>query len=158
MKENIEAENWINDILGASLEGEKYLTFEVLNEYYAISILKVKEIIGMTKITKIPNLPKYIKGVINLRGEIVHVIDIREKFGIEKKEYNKFTVIIILETADGLVGFVVDQVVDVINIKEEKIQKVIEIEGMIGNEYLEGMIKEGDELIVIINVEKLITR
>ncbi|OQY10394.1 MAG: hypothetical protein B6I28_01115 [Fusobacteriia bacterium 4572_132] len=156
MKENIEIGNWINDILGVSTGGEKYLTFQVLDEYYAISILKVKEIIGMSKITKIPNLPNYIKGVINLRGEIVHLIDIREKFGIEKKEYNKFTVIIIVETSNNLVGFIVDKVLDVINIEKDKIQKVIEIEGMIGNEYLKGMIKELDELIVIIDIEKLI--
>jgi len=156
LKENIEIGNWINDILGVSTGGEKYLTFQVLDEYYAISILKVKEIIGMSKITKIPNLPNYIKGVINLRGEIVHLIDIREKFGIEKKEYNKFTVIIIVETSNNLVGFIVDKVLDVINIEKDKIQKVIEIEGMIGNEYLKGMIKELDELIVIIDIEKLI--
>ena len=81
--EEIEA---ISSILGSAVEGSQYLTFGIDEEEYAISILKVKEIIEMKKITKIPNLPEYIKGIINLRGNIIHIIDIREKFGMSIRE------------------------------------------------------------------------
>lgn len=158
MEIKMEGNDSINSILGSSVDGNQYLTFSVGEEEYAISILAVKEIIGLKKITKIPNLPNYVKGVINLRGNIIHVIDIRERFGMSVKAYDKFTVIIIVETSEKILGMVVDQVQDVLNIDKTSIQPPIEFAGVIGDEYIEGMSKVGDKLIVVIDIEKLINK
>lgn len=92
-EEQSEGNEVIKSIMGSSAEGSQYLTFGVDEEEYALSILKVKEIIEMRKITRVPNLPEYIKGIINLRGNIIHIVDVREKFGMEAKEYDKFNTI-----------------------------------------------------------------
>lgn len=148
----------INSILGFSTYGKQYLSFTVEEEEYAFSILKVKEIIGMKKSTKIPNLPSYIKGVINLRGNIIHLIDIRERFHMPLKEYDKTTVVIIIETNEKVIGIIVDQVKDVINIKDEDIQKPLEFSGNIEEEFIEGLSKVNDRLVVILDVEKLLNK
>lgn len=148
----------INFILGFSTYGKQYLSFTVEEEEYAFSILKVKEIIGMKKSTKIPNLPSYIKGVINLRGNIIHLIDIRERFHMPLKEYDKTTVVIIIETNEKVIGIIVDQVKDVINIKDEDIQKPLEFSGNIEEEFIEGLSKVNDRLVVILDVEKLLNK
>jgi len=148
----------INSILGFSTSGKQYLSFTVEEEEYAFSILKVKEIIGMKKSTKVPNLPSYIKGVINLRGNIIHLIDIRERFNMPLKEYDKTTVVIIIETNDKVIGIIVDQVKDVINIKDEDIQKPLEFSGNVEEEFIEGLAKANDRLVVILDVEKLLNK
>lgn len=158
MEIRMETNDSISSILGSAVDGNQYLTFSVGEEEYAISILAVKEIIGLKKITKIPNLPNYVKGVINLRGSIIHVIDIRERFGMSIKDYDKFTVIIIVETTEKTLGMVVDQVQDVVNIDKESIQPPIEFAGVIDDEYIDGMSKVGEKLIVVLDIDKLINR
>ncbi len=155
-EKNYENAELLNNILGVSVEGSQYLTFSIGEEEYALSILKVKEIIGMKKITQIPNLPSYVKGVINLRGNIIHIIDIRERFKMEVKTYDKFTVIIIIETHEKTMGIIVDQVQDVVNIEKNNIQNIIDFEGNIDSEYIDGMAKVGEKLVVVLDVEKLI--
>ena len=155
-EEKLEDNEAISSIMGSSVEGSQYLTFGIDEEEYAISILKVKEIIEMKKITKIPNLPEYIKGIINLRGNIIHVVDIREKFGMEAKEYDKFNVIIIVEAADRVLGIIVDQVKDVLSIDKAEIQPPIDFEGTIDNIYIEGMSKVGDRLVVVVDIDKML--
>ncbi len=158
MEENFEFNESINSILEFSESGQQFLTFTVEEEEYAFSILKVKEIIGLKKITKVPNLPNYIKGVINLRGNIIHLVDIRERFNMPVKEYDKTTVVIIMETGDRVLGIIVDQVTDVISIEEEEIQKPMNFEGGIETEFLQGLTKVNDRLVVILDVDKLISK
>ncbi|NLK62823.1 MAG: purine-binding chemotaxis protein CheW [Fusobacteria bacterium] len=159
MEENLyEMNESINSILGFSAYGKQYLSFTVEDEEYAFSILKIREIIGMKKITKVPNLPPYIKGVINLRGNIIHLIDIRERFNMSLRPYDKTTVVIIIETKDKLIGIIVDQVKDVINIKEEDVQKPLEFSCNIEEEFLEGLSKVNDRLVVILDVDKLLMK
>ena len=146
----------ISSILGSAVEGSQYLTFGIDEEEYAVSILKVKEIIEMKKITKIPNLPEYIKGIINLRGNIIHIIDIREKFGMSVREYDKFNVIIIVEAVEKTLGIIVDQVKDVLSIDKNAIQPPIDFEGSIDNAYVEGMAKVGERLVVMVNIDKML--
>ena len=156
MENKIEETEAISSILGSAVEGSQYLTFGIDEEEYAISILKVKEIIEMKKITKIPNLPEYIKGIINLRGNIIHIIDIREKFGMSIREYDKFNVIIIVEAAEKTLGIIVDQVKDVLSIDKKAIQPPIDFEGTIDNVYVEGMAKVGERLVVIVDIDKML--
>lgn len=156
MENKIEETEAISSILGSAVEGSQYLTFGIDEEEYAISILKVKEIIEMKKITKIPNLPEYIKGIINLRGNIIHIIDIREKFGMNIREYDKFNVIIIVEAAEKTLGIIVDQVKDVLSIDKKGIQPPIDFEGTIDNVYVEGMAKVGERLVVIVDIDKML--
>ncbi len=156
MENKIEETEAISSILGSAVEGSQYLTFGIDEEEYAVSILKVKEIIEMKKITKIPNLPEYIKGIINLRGNIIHIIDIREKFGMSVREYDKFNVIIIVEAVEKTLGIIVDQVKDVLSIDKNAIQPPIDFEGSIDNAYVEGMAKVGERLVVMVNIDKML--
>lgn len=156
MENKLEETEAISSILGSAVEGSQYLTFGIDEEEYAVSILKVKEIIEMKKITKIPNLPEYIKGIINLRGNIIHIIDIREKFGMSVREYDKFNVIIIVEAAEKTLGIIVDQVKDVLSIDKNAIQPPIDFEGSIDNAYVEGMAKVGERLVVMVNIDKML--
>ncbi len=158
MDDNFEINESINSILGFSESGQQFLTFLVDEEEYAFSILKVKEIIGLKKITKVPNLPKYIKGVINLRGNIIHLVDIRERFNMETKPYDKTTVVVIIETNEKIMGIIVDQVSDVITIEDDAIQQPMNFEGNIETEFLEGLTKINDRLVIIINVDQLILK
>lgn len=135
----------------------EYLSFELNQEEYALSILKVKEIIGVKKITPVPNLPKYIKGVINLRGKIINIVDLREKFKIESKEYDKFTVIIIIETDKRTFGILVDSIKDVININMENIQNNFEQTKDIEEKYIHGITNYEDRIICILNIDSLVS-
>ena len=135
----------------------EYLSFELNQEEYALSILKVKEIIGVKEITPVPNLPKYIKGVINLRGKIINIVDLREKFKIESKEYDKFTVIIIIETDKRTFGILVDSVKDVININMENIQNNFEQTKDIEEKYIHGITNYEDRIICILNIDSLVS-
>lgn len=108
--------------------GERYLSFVIDNENYCIDILKVKELLGMTTITPLPKTDNFIKGVINLRGQIIPIIDLRLKFGLEEIPYTKQTGIIIVEVSfsgEGmLMGIIVDRILEVINITEDNISKI----------------------------------
>src|SRR5208337_3320483 len=110
---SIKSAQTISDTIGNS--SEQYVTFLINNETYGIEVLKVKEIVGMTNITSVPNSEKYLKGVINLRGIVVPVIDMRLKFNLQEKEYDSFTVILIIEHKESFVGVIVDSVSDVIS-------------------------------------------
>lgn len=154
-EEQSEGNEVIKSIMGSSAEGNQYLTFGVDEEEYALSILKVKEIIEMRKITRVPNLPEYIKGIINLRGNIIHIVDIREKFGMEEKEYDKYNVIIIVEAVDRIMGIIVDHVKDVLSIEKSEIQPPVDFEGVIEDGYIDGMAKVGDRLVVVVDIDKM---
>lgn len=135
---------------------EQYVTFLINNETYGIEVLKVKEIVGMTTITPVPNSEKYLKGVINLRGIVVPVIDLRLKFNIPEKEYDAFTVILILEHKDSLVGVIVDSVSDVIT-APGMLQEVPNFHVSIQRDVLRGVLNKDDMLIIVLNSDIMLT-
>jgi len=139
----------------------KYLTFCLAGEEYGISILKVKEIIGMMPFTVVPQTPKYIKGVINLRGKVIPVVDLRLKFSIEAAEYTDRTCIIVVEiTATGrtiLMGIVVDSVSEVLNIKAADIEATPSFGTKLNTEYILGMAKAGGSIKILLDIDKILS-
>ena len=142
-----------------SLAG-KYLTFLVSKERYGLEILKVQEIIQMTQITLVPKCPNYIKGVINLRGRIIPVFDLRTKFNIAAKTDAQTTCIIIanLQVGDNkiTIGMVVDSVLDVINFSSEEIEQPPNYGQQLEGKFILGMGKRDEHLNILLNLEKLI--
>ena len=141
-------------------EKNKYLTFILGNETYGLPILKVREIIGMMSITHVPGMPEYVKGVINLRGKIIPVLDLRLKFNFESIEYDDRTCIIIVEiNREGksqLSGLVVDTVWEVLDIDKDNIEPP-PYSGN-DNEFLHGIGKAKDKVIMILNTDKIIIK
>jgi purine-binding chemotaxis protein CheW len=142
---------------GRVVDDEQYVTFFIRNEIYGVPVMKVQEIIGMTKITTMPNTLPFMKGVIDLRGAVVPVIDLRLKFDMEQAEYNNFTVIIIVEVKDRLVGMIVDSVSDVLSIPVKSIQETPSFSAKINTEYMQGIGQKDDTLVIILDVDKILT-
>ena len=136
---------------------EQFVTFIIGNETYGIEVLKVQEIIGMTRINYVPNTLPYMKGVINLRGSVVPVIDMRKKIGMDEIAYNAFTVIIITEVKGKLIGMIVDSVQDVVTIPIQKIQDTIHFTSQIATDYIKGIGQIDNNLVIILDVDRLLT-
>jgi len=139
---------------GASRE---LLTFTLGKEEYGIDILKVQEIRGYDAVTSIANAPEFIKGVINLRGIIVPIMDMRIKFKLGKVDYNETTVVIILNVANRVVGMVVDGVSDVITLKAEQIKPAPEFGASLDTKYLQGLGTVDERMLILVDIEKLMT-
>lgn len=135
----------------------KFLTFAVGNEVYGIEIKYVKEIIGIQQITQIPEVPDYVKGIINLRGKIIPVIDVRLKFKKEPIEYSDRTCIIVIDIQTLSVGFIVDNVAEVLVIPEENIVPPPENRTGFSNRYIKGIGKIGSDVKLILECEKLMS-
>ena len=136
----------------------KYLTFSLGKESYGIEIQYVTEIIGIQSITEVPELPDYVKGIINLRGKIIPVIDVRLRFKKPEIEYNDRTCIVVIDIDDISVGLIVDAVAEVISIKEENIVPPPEANTGFNNKYIKGIGKVGDEVKLLIDCGKLLKR
>jgi len=138
----------------------KYLTFTLCNEEYGISILKIKEIIGMMPITTVPQTPDYIKGVINLRGKVIPVVGLRRRFGMEAIDYTERTCIIVVETEgqDRVlpIGIIVDSVSEVINIKGEDIEETPTFGANLKTEYILGMAKMEGGVKILLDIDKVL--
>ncbi len=141
--------------------GSRYLNFTLAGESYCMEILKVKEIMGMTSITPIPQTPPFIRGVINLRGQIIPIVDLRLKFGLEFTEYHKRTTIIVVEVdMEGdlmLMGLVVDAIQEVIAIPEEKINPLPYINSKVRAEYIRGVADTPEGMKIILDVVKILS-
>jgi purine-binding chemotaxis protein CheW len=139
----------------------KYLTFTLANEDYGIGILKIKEIIGMMPITSVPQTPSFVKGVINLRGKVIPVVDLRLKFGIAAIDYTERTCIIVVEITgqSGAVkiGIVVDAVSEVLNIKAEDIENTPAFGTRVNTDYILGMAKIGSSVKILLDIDKVLT-
>ncbi len=133
----------------------EYLTFVLGTEEYGIEILKVQEIRGYDAVTKIANTPDFIKGVINLRGTIVPIVDLRVRFNLGKIEYNEFTVVIILNLNGRIVGIVVDGVSDVITLQASQVRAVPDLVSTIDTKYLVGLGTVDDRMLILVNIESL---
>ncbi|HPG37947.1 MAG TPA: chemotaxis protein CheW [bacterium] len=141
-----------------NLEHEgKYLTFVIANEEYGLQINRVKEINGLMPITRVPRTPKHILGVINLRGKIVSVMDMRVKFGMEQIAATQETCIIVVQTKYGEKGILVDKVSEVINIQAEEIEPVPEFGVSINTDYILGIGKTATNVIILLDIDKVLS-
>ncbi len=151
--------NGSNALQGAGDEegsyAQEYLTFTLGPEEYAIDILKVQEIRGYDTVTKIANSPEFIKGVINLRGTIVPIVDLRIKFHVGEVTYTPFTVVIILNIGERILGIVVDSVSDVIMLRNDQIRPAPEFSSTLGTKYILGLGTLDDRMLIVIDIEKL---
>jgi purine-binding chemotaxis protein CheW len=141
--------------LAGEPSGQEFLVFTLGDEEYGIDILKVQEIRGYDTVTKIANTPNFIKGVVNLRGRIVPIVDLRIKFNLENKEYDEFTVVIILNLRGRVVGIVVDGVSDVLDLPSEYIREVPELVSNIDTQYILGLVSVEELMLILIDIEKL---
>jgi purine-binding chemotaxis protein CheW len=139
-------------------EAEQYLTFRLDGLDYGIPINQVQEIRGWTKVTPLPNSPRYIRGVLNLRGTIVPIIDLRLRFNLEEVPYDACTVIVVVNLGGRLAGVVVDAVSDVITLAPEQRRTPPEFEGHANRQFVQGLTQVDDKLLVLIDVEKLINQ
>ena len=149
-----------NGIVAAVKEG-KYLTFRLANEIYGVEVMRVVEITGMVEATKVPRTPQFVRGVINLRGAILPVIDMRIKFGMENAADKKQTCIVVLEitTVGGKaqMGIVVDSVEDVLDIYEKDVEAAPSFGVEINTEFIHGMAKTDKGVIILLNIDKVLT-
>ena len=136
--------------------GQEFLVFTLGDEEYGIDILKVQEIRGYDQVTRIANTPSFIKGVTNLRGVIVPILDLRIKFDQDGVEYNDNTVVIVLNFGQRVVGIVVDGVSDVLSLTAEQIRPAPEFAVTLSTEYLTGLGALGDRMLILVNIEKLL--
>jgi purine-binding chemotaxis protein CheW len=134
---------------------QEYLTFTLGPEEYAIDILKVQEIRGYEQPTTIANAPPFIKGVINLRGTIVPIVDLRIKFGVGVAEYTAFTVVIILNIGSRVVGIVVDGVSDVTTLAASQVRPAPEFAASVSTHYIEGLGTLGERMLIVVDIEGL---
>ncbi|MCE7914101.1 MAG: chemotaxis protein CheW [Nitrosomonas sp. PRO4] len=133
----------------------EFLTFRLGNEEYGIEILKVQEIRGYDAITQIANAPDFIKGVVNLRGIIVPIVDMRIKFRLGNASYDQFTVVIILNVTGRVMGIVVDGVSDVITLRQEQMRPTPGLGSIIDTEYIMGLGTIDERMLILIDIEKL---
>ena len=141
----------------AAGQPNEFLTFTLGDEEYGVDILKVQEIRGYDTVTKIPDAPDFIKGVINLRGTIVPVVDMRIKFKLGRADYNEFTVMIILNIARRVVGMVVDGVSDVMQLSAEQIRPAPEFGGSINTRFITGLGTLDERMLILVDIEKLMS-
>ena len=139
----------------------QFLTFSLSDEEYAVDILRVQEIRSWEPVSRIPNVPAYEKGVVNLRGAIVPIIDLRERFNLEHSEYTSLTVVVVLQTyaTDGkqrVMGAVVDAVSDVVNVDTTDIQKAPDFGARVSTEYINGLVSVDERMVMLLDVDKLL--
>jgi len=140
----------INDQLNNKLAGQ-YLTFLLEKEYYGVPILQVREIIGVQNITRVPETEPHLKGVINLRGQVIAVIDLRIKFGMPEKPYDEETCIIIIEEDGQMTVAIVDQVDEVVDLKTNQIEPPPKFKSSVDSDFISGMGKSSEHIIILID-------
>lgn len=149
------------NLSGNAAAGDQYLTFMLNGEEYGVDILRVQEIKGWEAATEIPNTPNYVLGVINLRGAIMPVIDLRLRFGFGSVEYTGTTVVIVLKVrneagVERTMGFVVDAVSDVYNIAAAQLQAAPEFGGKVRTDYVKGLAMVGDKMVILMDIDHLV--
>jgi purine-binding chemotaxis protein CheW len=145
----------LSNQISFATDGSQYLTFTLGDEQYGVEILKVQEIKGYSAVTPIPNTPSYIKGVMNLRGTIVPVVDLRAKLAMAEAEYNQFTVIIVLKVGAKVMGVIVDSVSDVLNIPVSDMQATPDFGRQVDARFMNGMAKAGEKLVVLLDIDRV---
>lgn len=135
---------------------QQYLSFALGDEQYGIEILKVQEIRGYSGITPIPNTPRHIRGVMNLRGTVVPVVDLRAKFSLETRQYDKFSVIIVVTVGSRIIGLTVDAVSDVLDIPQGEIRPTPDLGHSDNTRFISGMANIGERLVVLLDIDTLL--
>ncbi len=151
----------MNQAMNVMAEKEgKYLTFTMADEEYGFSILKIKEIIGMMPVTTVPQTPDFVKGVINLRGKVIPVVDLRLRFGMERIDYTDRTCIIVVEISGQsgtvMIGIVVDAVSEVLNIKGEDIEDTPTFGTQLNTDYILGMAKLEGSVKILLDIDRVL--
>lgn len=141
-----------NEIAGMP---SQQLTFALAGEEYGVDILAVREIRGWSRVTRIPQTPDYLLGVLNLRGAIVPIMDLRLRFGLEREEYGATTVTIVVAVGDRLFGIVVDAVSDVIDIDDGEVKPVPDLGAVVDTRYLQGLVSHDERMVMLLDVDKL---
>ena len=136
---------------------DEYLSFRLGTEEYAIDILQVREIRAHEPVTRIANAPAFIKGVINLRGSIVPIVDMRLKFGLDQAAYDRFTVVIILNIAKRVMGIVVDAVCDVVALTAEEVRPAPTLGGAIESGFIRGLAPIDGRMLIVVDIARLMT-
>ncbi len=139
------------------LMNKQLVTFAIDTEEYGLEILKVQEVVRLPHITRLPRAPLFIKGVINLRGNIIPIIDLREKFGLKSEKYTETTRVIIIEVVDKKLGMIVDNVSQVVRVAESSIAPPPPMISGEANQYLAGVVRLDERLIILLNVENILT-
>lgn len=147
----------IQEHMDVSAMGREFLTFTLGDEEYGIDILTVQEIRGCDAVTKIPNTPEFIKGVINLRGAIVPVVDMRIKFNLGKAENNAFRVVIVLNVCRRVIGMLVDGVSDVIALNQEQMRPAPEFGAALDTQFITGLGTLDGRMIILVDIERLMS-
>jgi len=146
-----------NRRLGPAADGNQYLTFILGKEYYGVDILRVQQIKGYDAVTRIPNTPLYVKGVLNLRGVIVPIVDLRTKFGMEKIEMTMFTVIVVVVVRGRIMGVIVDAVSDVLDIAAKDIQPAPNFGAGVDTSFIQSIAKSSDTLITLLDIDRMLS-
>lgn len=156
------AQQLIDSDLGivSNAEVDQFLTFMMSEEEYGVDILRVQEIRGWDVVTPIPNTPAYIKGVINLRGTIVPIVDLRKRFGLSSVDYGPTTVVIVLkvlsESSERIMGIVVDAVSDVYNVKEEDMKPAPDFGSVVSIEFVRGLATIDEKMLIILDIDMML--
>ena len=153
----LQTESAARGAAGAARTTHEFLSFTLGGEEYGIEILKVQEIRGYETVTSIANAPPFIKGVVNLRGVIVPIVDLRIKFQLGEVTYDEFTVVIILNVADRVVGIVVDSVSDVITLPQDSIRPAPEFSSVLNTGYIMGLGTIDQRMLILMDIEKLMS-
>jgi purine-binding chemotaxis protein CheW len=135
----------------------QFLTFTLGSEEYGVEILKIQEIKGFSAVTPLPNAPAHVKGVLNLRGTIVPIVDLRQKFGMPAEAYTKFTVIVVVQVQGKTLGFMVDAVSDVLTVAADAIQPTSDLHGQLDTTFLTGLAQTGEKLVILLDIDKVLT-
>lgn len=136
---------------------DRYLTFRIAAEEYGVEIRHITEIIGVQKITEVPDTDSYLKGVINLRGKIIPVMDVRLRFGMQETTHNDRTCIVVVDVSGTAIGLIVDEVLEVVNIPEENVSEPPRTTRGSGGRYIQGMGKIGENVKILLNIERLLS-
>lgn len=159
LENNVNAPDLIDDVGN----GDEYLTFSLANEEYGVDILRVQELRGWEPVTRVPNSPDYVKGVLNLRGAIVPVIDLRVRFNLPFEEYSSLTVVIVLSVKDKkdgherIISVVVDEISDVVKAKLSDIQATPKFGSALDVEYISGLADAGGKMLMLLNVDTMLS-
>ncbi len=137
-------------------DDSQYLTFRLGDEEYGIEILKVQEIKGYAPVTPVPNTPTYVRGVMNLRGTVIPIVDLRAKLAMRETTYNQFTVIVVVTVGPKGMGLIVDAVSDVLNIPTTDIQATPEFGADVDTQFIHGMAKAGEKLVVLLDIDRVL--
>ncbi|PIE25535.1 MAG: chemotaxis protein CheW [Neptuniibacter caesariensis] len=140
-------------------DGKQFLSFLLDSEEYAIDILRIQELRGWAPVTRVPDTPEYLKGILNLRGTIIPVVDLRERFGLASLEYGPTTVVIVIKVDSGscerVMGVVVDAVAETYTLSSDRIQPAPKIGGAISSEFIMGLVAQDDRMVILVDIDEL---